>query len=131
MSSQRKTISIYKIVWILIVEQWTDDLRKKFDIMKNKMPWFTVQYSRPIAGLKFIKEEWNFKGKPTLVMMNPQGKVKHPNALHMIRVWGAKAFPFTETTEKELSHSHGNKWVTSVVDEFTHLCQLGYVFLLN
>ena len=47
----------YKIVWIPIVEQWTDDLRKKFEILKNKMPWYTVQYSGPIAGIKFIKEE--------------------------------------------------------------------------
>ncbi|PRQ36289.1 putative sieve element occlusion [Rosa chinensis] len=109
----------YKIVWIPIVEQWTDDLRKKFDILKNKMPWFTVQYSGPIAGIKFIKEEWNFKGKPTVVVMNPQGKVEHPNALHIIRVWGVKAFPFTKTTEEELSHSHAGKWVGSVV-EGTH-----------
>lgn len=106
----------YKIVWIPIVEQWTDDLRKKFEILKNKMPWYTVQYSGPIAGIKFIREEWNFKGKPTMVVMNPQGKVEHSNALHMIRVWGVKAFPFTKATEEELSHSHGDRWVGSVVD---------------
>ncbi|KAK9930994.1 hypothetical protein M0R45_018294 [Rubus argutus] len=106
----------YMIVWIPIVEQWTDDLRKKFEILKNKMPWYTVQYSGPIAGIKFIKEEWNFKGKPTMVVMNPQGKVEHSNALHMIRVWGVKAFPFTKAKEEELSHSHGDRWAGSVVD---------------
>ncbi|KAL6194863.1 hypothetical protein ACLB2K_035938 [Fragaria x ananassa] len=104
----------YKIVWVPIVEKWTDELRKKFEILKNKMPWFTVQQPGPIAGIKVIKEEWNFKGKPTLVVMNPQGKVEHSNALHMIRVWGVKAFPFTEKIEKELSHSHGE--IHSVVE---------------
>ncbi|PRQ38308.1 putative sieve element occlusion [Rosa chinensis] len=106
----------YNIVWIPIVEQWTDDLRKKFDILKNKIPWFTVQYPGPIAGIKYIKKDWNFKGKPTMVVMNPHGKVEHPNAVHMVRVWGVKAFPFTETREAELSHSDGEQWVSSVVN---------------
>ncbi|KAL6192162.1 hypothetical protein ACLB2K_038549 [Fragaria x ananassa] len=116
----------YKIVWIPIVEQWTDELRKKFEILKTKMPWYTVQYSGPIAGIKFIKEEWNFKGKPLLVVMNPQGKVEHSNALHMIRVWGVKAFPFTETIEKELSSdSHGG--IHSIVVDGIHPSVPSYI----
>ncbi|CAL8073286.1 unnamed protein product [Prunus armeniaca] len=75
----------HKIVWIPIVEQWTDELQKKFETLRIKMPWYTVQISAPIAGIRFIKEEWNFKGKPTLVVMSPQGKVEHSNAFHMIR----------------------------------------------
>ncbi|KAM0988720.1 hypothetical protein ACFX13_012866 [Malus domestica] len=105
----------HKIVWIPIVEHWTDDRRKKFESLRNKMPWYTVQISAPVAGIRFIKEEWSFKGKPTLVVMNPQGKVEHPNALHMIRVWGVNAFPFTKATEEELSHGHGDKWIGTVV----------------
>ena len=34
----------YKIVWIAIVEQWTDELRKKFEMLRFKMPWYVVQY---------------------------------------------------------------------------------------
>ncbi len=94
----------YKIVWIPIVEQWTDELRKKFDFLRSKMPWYIVQYFSPIVGIKFIKEEWNFKNKPIVVVMNRQGKVEHPNALHMIRVWGMKAFPFTTTVEESLTN---------------------------
>ncbi|VVA39006.1 PREDICTED: SIEVE ELEMENT OCCLUSION B, partial [Prunus dulcis] len=51
----------HKIVWIPIVEQWTDELRKKFETLRIKMPWYTVQISAPIAGIRFIKEELNFK----------------------------------------------------------------------
>ncbi|XP_050239507.1 protein SIEVE ELEMENT OCCLUSION B-like isoform X1 [Quercus robur] len=94
----------YKIVWIPIVEQWTDELRKKFEMLRSKMPWYIVQYFSPVVGIKFIKEEWNFKNKPILVVMNQQGKVQHPNALHMIRVWGMKAFPFTTTVEETLTN---------------------------
>ncbi|KAK7815166.1 protein sieve element occlusion b [Quercus suber] len=46
----------YKIVWIPIVEQWTDELRKKFEMLRSKMPWYVVQYFSPVVGIKFIKE---------------------------------------------------------------------------
>jgi hypothetical protein len=92
----------YKIVWIPIVEQWTDDMRKKLEMLQSKMSWYVVQSAAPVAGIRFIKEEWKFENKPILVVMNPQGKVEHPNALHMIRVWGMKAFPFTKEVEGHL-----------------------------
>ncbi|KAF4365766.1 hypothetical protein F8388_003435 [Cannabis sativa] len=93
----------FKIVWIPVVEQWTEELKKKFESIRVKMPWYVVQYFSPIAGLKFIKQEWNYKGKPTLVVLNPQGKIENYNALHLIRVWGVKAFPFNKTVEEEIS----------------------------
>jgi hypothetical protein len=78
----------YKILWIPIVEQWSDDERKKFDMLRSKMSWYIMQYVAPVEGIRFIKKDWNFKNKPILVVLNPQGKVEHPNALHIIRVWG-------------------------------------------
>ena len=59
----RKKGDQYKIVWIPIVEQWTDDKRKKFEILRSKMPWYIVQCFSPIAGIKFIKEEWHFENR--------------------------------------------------------------------
>ncbi|TQD73327.1 hypothetical protein C1H46_041142 [Malus baccata] len=32
----------HKIVWIPIVEHWTDDRRKKLESLRNKMPWVKV-----------------------------------------------------------------------------------------
>ncbi|KAG6668728.1 hypothetical protein CIPAW_01G191700 [Carya illinoinensis] len=80
----------YKIVWIPIVEQWTDDLKKKFDVLRfdSKMPWYTVQYFSPVVGIKFIKEEWNFRNKPLVVVISPKGKVEHPNAFYIINYSG-------------------------------------------
>jgi len=102
----------YKIVWIPIVDQWTDDLRKKFEFLRSKMPWYVVQCFSPIAGIRFVKEKWHFKGKPSVVVLNPQGKVEHENAIHMIRVWGIKAFPFTTAMEETLSN--GKDWIGSI-----------------
>lgn len=105
----------YKIVWIPIVEQWTDDLRKKFEVLWVKMPWYTVQYFAPVAGIRFIKEEWHFKGKPAVVVMNPQGKVENTNALHLIRIHGMKAFPFHKGIEDTLTND--KEWITPIVND--------------
>ncbi|KAE8007877.1 hypothetical protein FH972_004438 [Carpinus fangiana] len=115
----------YKIIWIPIVEQWTDDLQKKFEMLRSNMPWYIVQYFSPVAGIKFIKEEWHFENRtkkvyltwdssqcttqipswtpishiaypePIVVVMNPQGDVVNENALDMIQRDGMMAFPFT------------------------------------
>ena len=85
----------YKIVWIPVVEQWTDDgLQKKFEMLWSRMPWYIVQYFSPLAGIKFIKEEWHFQNEPIVVKMNLQGDVLNENAFPIIREKGMTAFPF-------------------------------------
>ncbi|KAE8022604.1 hypothetical protein FH972_008390 [Carpinus fangiana] len=92
----------YKILWIPIMNQWTDDLQKKFEKLQPKMSWYTVKHFGPVRGIRFIEKKWEFNNSPILMVMNPQGEVEHRNALHMIQVWGMRAFPFTEANEEKL-----------------------------
>ncbi|XP_027366758.1 protein SIEVE ELEMENT OCCLUSION B-like [Abrus precatorius] len=108
-----KSENQYKIVWVPIVEEWNDQLRRKFEYLKSKMSWYVLQYFSTIKGFRFIKEEWQFKKKPMFVVMNPQGKILHPNAFHMIQVWGLDAFPFTQTIETKLTQEAS--WIESLV----------------
>nr|KYP60820.1 hypothetical protein KK1_023234 [Cajanus cajan] len=108
-----KTNDEYKIVWIPIVEQWTEQLRKKFEILKSKMPWYVVQHFGSIAGYKYIKEEWHFKKMPMVVVLNTRGKVQHSNAFHLIQAHGMKAFPYTSWNEEQINREIN--WVGSVV----------------
>ncbi|XP_054794691.1 protein SIEVE ELEMENT OCCLUSION B-like [Prosopis cineraria] len=105
----------YKIVWVPIVEEWTEQLRKKFELLKTKMPFFVVEHFGSVAGFKYIKEEWQFKKKPMVVTMNHQGKILHPNAFHLVQAWGFKAFPFTKTQEEEIHTSR--QWVAPIVSQ--------------
>ncbi|XP_057948275.1 protein SIEVE ELEMENT OCCLUSION B-like [Malania oleifera] len=105
----------YKIVWVPIVDQWMDELRKKFEMVRGKMPWYAVQHFSPIAGVRYVKEEWHFKTKPIIVVVNPQGKVECSDATHMIRVWGMKAFPFTVAMEATLSG--GRDWLAYIASD--------------
>ncbi|XP_041009240.1 protein SIEVE ELEMENT OCCLUSION B-like isoform X2 [Juglans microcarpa x Juglans regia] len=94
----------YKIVWIPIVEHWTDDVQAKFDMLQSKMPWYILQGFPPtVADIQIMKNEYcSLKNKPIVVVINPQGEVVHPNALRMIRLFGMKAFPFTAEAEKAI-----------------------------
>ncbi|KAF3456891.1 hypothetical protein FNV43_RR01545 [Rhamnella rubrinervis] len=93
----------YKIIWIPIVEKWTVELQNKFENLRSKMPWFTVQSNVPSISIRFIKEEWNFTGKPIVVSLSPQGKVENTNSLHLIQLYGLGAFPYNEDAEKIIS----------------------------
>ncbi|KAK7391679.1 hypothetical protein VNO78_20098 [Psophocarpus tetragonolobus] len=115
-----KSSDEYKIVWIPIVEEWTEKLLKRFEFLKSKMPWYVVQHFGPIAGYRFIKEEWHFKKRPMVVVLNPQGKVQHANAFHLIHVYGMKAFPFTSADQERIDREI--HWIGSVVgDHHPHI----------
>ena len=104
----------YKIVWVPIVDQWTEEMKKKLEIVRSKMPWYVVKNYSPVAGIRFLKEQWEYKGKPTVVVMSPQGRVENPNALHLIRVWGMKAFPFDKSAQDNISKELN--WIGPVVN---------------
>ncbi|CAK7328182.1 unnamed protein product [Dovyalis caffra] len=99
--------SQYEMVWIPIVDrsiQWTEPMKEKFESLQTSMPWFTVYHPSLIekAVIRFIKEVWHFRNKPILVVLDPQGRVVSPNALHMMWIWGSNAFPFTSLREESL-----------------------------
>lgn len=113
----------FKIMWIPIVEPWTNDTQKKFDIQRDDMPWYVVQQFSSISSIKYVKEQWQFKNEPIIVVLNPQGRVEHHNALHMIMTWGTRAIPFTHSKEDELTRSkednlrNGDDWFGSLMIE--------------
>ncbi|XP_042976815.1 protein SIEVE ELEMENT OCCLUSION B-like [Carya illinoinensis] len=99
--------SQYELVWIPLVDHslpWTDRMQKRFESLQSSMPWYTVYHPNLIgkAVVRFIKEKWHFRNKPILVVLDPQGRVVSPNAIHMMWIWGTNAFPFTSAREETL-----------------------------
>ena len=127
-SSAKKTnYDQYKIVWVPIVEQWTDELKKLFETLRSKIPCYSIELDRVTPGVRFIKKEWDFNGHPMVVVMNPQGKVENPNALHLIRLWGIEAFPFHRNDETRMLDE--SNWFGSVMNQFPDVKTL--VIILN
>ncbi|XP_056169900.1 protein SIEVE ELEMENT OCCLUSION B-like isoform X3 [Syzygium oleosum] len=103
----RQEMHQYELVWIPVVDrsvQWTDPTQKHFEALKSTMPWYTVNHPSLIhkAVIRLIKEKWHFRNKPILVVLDPQGRVVCPNAIHMMWIWGSNAFPFTTLREEAL-----------------------------
>uniref|UniRef100_A0A5B7A0L9 Sieve element occlusion N-terminal domain-containing protein n=1 Tax=Davidia involucrata TaxID=16924 RepID=A0A5B7A0L9_DAVIN len=99
--------TLYEVVWIPIVDrsvQWTDPMQKQFENLQSTMPWYSMHHPSLIdrAVIRFIKEVWHFRNKPILVVLDPQGRVVSPNAIHMMWIWGSNAFPFTSMREEAL-----------------------------
>ncbi|GMY14995.1 protein SIEVE ELEMENT OCCLUSION B-like [Fagus crenata] len=97
----------YEVVWLPIVDRLTpsnEEYQHKFEHLQSTMPWYIVHDPWTIepAVIKYIKEVWHFAKKSILVALDPQGKVASRNALHMVRIWGNQAFPFTSEKEDNL-----------------------------
>lgn len=102
-----KQESQYEVVWLPILDPdfpWTEARQKQFENLQATMQWYSVHYPSLIerAVIKFIKKVWNFRKRPILVVIDPQGRLVNPNALHMLWIWGSRAFPFTSTREDAL-----------------------------
>ncbi|KAM1120307.1 hypothetical protein ACFX2B_043773 [Malus domestica] len=66
----------YRIVWVPILEQWNKDKEKQLEMSRLKMPWYTLKCFSTIPGIKYMKEKWNYKGKPAVVVMTSEEEAK-------------------------------------------------------
>lgn len=97
----------YEIVWLPIVDKsdpWTEAHQERFEELQSMMPWYTLHHPKVLqpAAVRYIKEVWKFAKKMIIVVLDPQGKVACPNAVHMILIWGNLAYPFTAMNEEAL-----------------------------
>ncbi|MED6119871.1 hypothetical protein PIB30_015823 [Stylosanthes scabra] len=100
----------FKILWVPVVDDWNRLHQAEFENLKLDMPWYVVEYFRPLAGIKLIREDLNYKNKPIIPMLNPQGRVVNYNAMHMIFVWGIDAFPFRPSDDELLTQKWNWFW---------------------
>ncbi|KAE9607996.1 putative sieve element occlusion [Lupinus albus] len=97
----------YKIVWVPLPSSdtsWTDAEDSSFSFLSDSLPWYAIWKPRSLnsAVVNYIREEWNYKEEPLMVVLDSNGKVTNSNALDMIKIWGAESFPFSASKEAEL-----------------------------
>ncbi|XP_021833774.1 protein SIEVE ELEMENT OCCLUSION B-like [Prunus avium] len=122
-----------KIVWIPIEGDWTTEAKTKesqFMEWRKMMPWYAVQYfSSP--SYMYLKKEWKVRGNSTVVLINPQGKVKNTNALPSIKDASINFFDFLDIKV----HTMLKPVVAHITKEDTQLQQSmenkGYTFFIG
>ncbi|RWR97002.1 protein SIEVE ELEMENT OCCLUSION B [Cinnamomum micranthum f. kanehirae] len=106
-SQHGKSERNFEVVWLPVVDRsvpWTETKQELFGHLASSMPWYSLHDPSLLepAVYRYIKEVWHFAKKPLLVVLDGQGRVVCPNALHMIWIWGGLAFPFTSSREDML-----------------------------
>lgn len=100
-----KTESQYEIVWVPVVDYWTEDKHGVvFERRRNQMEWYSIYHPTVVSpvAIRYIKQRWNFSKKPMVVVMDVHGRIVHRNAIHMMCIWGGQSYPFTANREKLL-----------------------------
>ncbi|XP_039133082.1 protein SIEVE ELEMENT OCCLUSION B-like [Dioscorea cayenensis subsp. rotundata] len=97
----------YDIVWLPIIDRhvpWLHAREESFNSLTSSMPWYSLVHPSLLdkAVVQYIRNVWHFNKKPMLVVLDPQGKVVCPNAMHMMWIWGSIAYPFTSNREEAL-----------------------------
>ncbi|KAL0447193.1 UNVERIFIED_CONTAM: E3 ubiquitin-protein ligase RGLG1 [Sesamum latifolium] len=96
----------YEILWVPIPSsrEWNLADKMNFEFFSNRLPWFSIRrpWSLNSTVVSYIRQEWNFNHDPIMVVLNENGMVTNLNAMDMVWIWGSKAFPFSNSREKEL-----------------------------
>ncbi|XP_056685945.1 protein SIEVE ELEMENT OCCLUSION C isoform X2 [Spinacia oleracea] len=102
----------YDILWIPISTsgKWSNNEVTIFNLLSNSLPWYSIRqpWSLSSTTINYAKKEWEFDENPSMVVLDPTGTVTNINADDMIWIWGAKAYPFSASREKEMWRTE--KW---------------------
>ncbi|XP_015161770.1 protein SIEVE ELEMENT OCCLUSION C [Solanum tuberosum] len=129
----------YAIIWVPIPysQTWSLTDEMNFQFLSNSLPWLSIRHpwSLHSSVVNFIRQEWSYKDEPVMVVLNTDGVVTNLNAIDMVWLWGAKAFPFSTSREKELWEQENrilellidgiDPLLTNLVEEGKHFCIYG------
>ncbi|KHN37707.1 protein SIEVE ELEMENT OCCLUSION B-like [Glycine soja] len=98
----------FKILWIPIVSVWDEEQKKKLDV--TKVEWYVVKEFNFQTGIDLIKEVFNYKGNPIIMLISPEGKVENSDAKQIISKWGIDGFPFRTLDHTRLTQQWNWFW---------------------
>ncbi|KAK8686107.1 hypothetical protein V6N13_125134 [Hibiscus sabdariffa] len=81
----------------------SDRDQKEFDVNVGGMPWLAVPFEDQTR--QDLCRIFNIKAIPALVLIGPDGKPISTNGRNIITLYGAKAFPFTQSSIEEIEAS--------------------------
>lgn len=103
---QEKIGGSYVVLWVPLSSShgWSHADKISFQFLSGSLPFWSLKQPGLLnsAVVNFIIQEWNFKEEAMMVVLDTNGMITNSNAMDMIWIWGAKAFPFSISREKEL-----------------------------
>ncbi|MED6109161.1 Sieve element occlusion [Stylosanthes scabra] len=122
----------FKILCIPIVDNKDDSakIKLRFETLKKYIKCYAVEYFSKLPGLRLIKEELNYTGKPIMPVLTPSGDMMNEDAMDLIFQWGIEAFPFRKIDGEDLSLKW--RWFWDVLKKLKIRIQLDgrkYIFI--
>ncbi|MED6109164.1 Sieve element occlusion [Stylosanthes scabra] len=95
----------FKILCIPIVDNKDDSAKIKLicETLKKYIKCYAVEHFSELPGLRLIKEELNYSGKPIMPVLTPTGDMMNEDAMDLIFRWEIEAFPFRKIDGEDLS----------------------------
>ncbi|TKY50031.1 SIEVE ELEMENT OCCLUSION B protein [Spatholobus suberectus] len=103
----------FRILWIPIVGVWDEEQKKKLENV-TKVGWYVVKEFNFQTGIDLIKEVFNYKGNPIIMLISPEGKVENPDAKQIISTWGIDGFPFRTSDHTRLTQQWNWFWTEMI-----------------
>lgn len=87
----------HEILWIPALDAPTSYATEVANL-RASMPWIVAKNASVVHrfAVRYFREHWHFNREPIVVALNYSGWVECLNSMPMIRMWGIRAFPFTE-----------------------------------
>ncbi|XP_074276890.1 protein SIEVE ELEMENT OCCLUSION B-like [Silene latifolia] len=117
-----------EIVWIPVINRLTSEsspINNQLESLQKSMPWYSVHQPSLIKddAIELFKTEWDFKGKPILVVLSPTAEVLNKNAIHMIKIWpNLPVDHLTSEMERQLweNETWNLKFLVNDIDPIIH-----------
>ncbi|KAL2322223.1 hypothetical protein Fmac_026602 [Flemingia macrophylla] len=102
----------FKILWIPIVDEWNEKHRKALEthLQRTKIGWYVVKDFSFETGIKLIKEVFNYRDRPIIPLISPEGKVENSDTRQIMSMWGIDGFPFRTSDHNRLTQQWNWFW---------------------
>ncbi|KAH9307430.1 hypothetical protein KI387_035341, partial [Taxus chinensis] len=79
-----------------------------FESILRNVPWPVLRnpWLLKTRVYYFFKREWGDLNQGILVVVDPNGRICHKNALPLVRRWGAEVYPFTDEKMRRLEQNN-------------------------
>ena len=97
----------FKILWIPIVDEWNEHQRKT---LETKLQRYVVKHFNFETGMKLMKEVFNYRGKPVILLISPVGKVENIDTKQIISMWDIDEFSFRTSDNTQVTQQWNWFW---------------------
>ena len=89
------------------MDEWNEHQRKT---LETKLQRYVVKHFNFETGMKLMKEVFNYRGKPVILLISPVGKVENIDTKQIISMWDIDEFSFRTSDNTQVTQQWNWFW---------------------